>query len=51
MQEPHEKGVANHLDPESCAGVGNSAGEALTENSGDTMLIPGIRIDLVGHSG
>jgi RNA-directed DNA polymerase len=30
MQEPHEKGVANHLDPESCAGVGNSAGEALT---------------------
>ena len=22
MQEPHEKGIANHLDPESCADVG-----------------------------
>ena len=30
MQEPHEKRVANRLDPESCAGGGNSAGEALT---------------------
>ncbi len=31
MKEPHEKGVANHLDFESCAGGGNAAGEALTE--------------------
>jgi RNA-directed DNA polymerase len=30
MQEPHKKGIANHLDPESCAGGGNVAGEALT---------------------
>ena len=30
MQEPHEKGIANRLDPESCAGGGNIAGEALT---------------------
>jgi hypothetical protein len=30
MKEPHRKGVANHPDPESCAGGGNSAGEALT---------------------
>ena len=30
MQEPPEKGIANHLDPESCAGAGNSVGEALT---------------------
>jgi len=30
MQEPHEKGIANHLDPESCADVGNHVGEALT---------------------
>jgi hypothetical protein len=30
MQEPHEKGVANHLDPESCAGAGSRVGEALT---------------------
>ena len=30
MKEPHRKGVANHPDPESCAGGSNTAGEALT---------------------
>ena len=30
MKEPYEKGVANHLGPESCAGVRKDAGEALT---------------------
>ena len=30
MKEPHRKGVANRPDPESCAGGGNIAGEALT---------------------
>jgi hypothetical protein len=30
MQETHKKGVANHLDPESCAEAGNRVGEALT---------------------
>src|SRR5437764_15009722 len=30
MQEPHKKGLANHLDPESCAGGREVAGEALT---------------------
>ncbi len=30
MQEPYKKGVANHHGPESCAGGGNAAGEALT---------------------
>jgi hypothetical protein len=30
MQEPHKKGLANHLDPESCAGGRKAAGEALT---------------------
>ena len=30
MKEPHDKGIANHIDPESCAGHGNMAGEALT---------------------
>jgi RNA-directed DNA polymerase len=29
MKEPHKKGVANHLGPESCAGGGNIVGEAL----------------------
>jgi len=30
MKEPHREGVANHSNPESCAGGGNIAGEALT---------------------
>ena len=30
MKEPHRKAVAKHSNPESCAGGGNTAGEALT---------------------
>ncbi len=30
MQEPHKQGLANQLDPESCAGGREDAGEALT---------------------
>jgi RNA-directed DNA polymerase len=30
MKEPHREGIANHSNPESCAGGGNIAGEALT---------------------
>jgi hypothetical protein len=30
MQEPHKKGLANHLDPQSCAGGREVVGEALT---------------------
>jgi len=30
MKEPHKKGVANHLDPESCGGAREGAAEALT---------------------
>ena len=30
MKEPYKKGIANHLDPESCADAGNRVGEALT---------------------
>src|SRR5687768_6915996 len=30
MKEPYKKGVATHLDPESCVGVRKDAGEALT---------------------
>jgi len=30
MKEPYKKGIANHLDPESCAEAGNRVGEALT---------------------
>jgi len=35
MKEPHRKDLASHSGPESCAGAGNGAGEALTgENTG-----------------
>lgn len=38
MQEPHSEGVAHHAGPESCAGGGNAAGEALTgENAGQVF--------------
>ena len=30
MKESHRKGLANRSNPESCAGSGNIAGEALT---------------------
>ena len=30
MREPHTEGVANHGDPESCAGAREGTGEALT---------------------
>ena len=30
MKEPYREGIANRPDPESCAGGGNTAGEALT---------------------
>ena len=30
MQEPYKEGLANHVDPESCAGGREAAGEALT---------------------
>jgi hypothetical protein len=30
VQVPHDEGVANHIDPESCAGVREGVGEALT---------------------
>ena len=35
MKEPHRKGVANHVDLESCAGGGDIAGEALTSGTGE----------------
>jgi hypothetical protein len=47
MKEPHKKGVANHLDPESCADVGNYVGEALTgahagQPSSSEITSPGV---------
>jgi hypothetical protein len=47
MKEPHKKGVANHLDPESCADVGNRVGEALTgahagQPSSSEITSPGV---------
>ena len=47
MKEPYKKGVANHLDPESCADVGNNVGEALTgahagQPSSSEITSPGV---------
>ena len=33
MKEPHRRGAANRSNPESCAGGGNIAGEALTHGT------------------
>ena len=38
MQVPHDEGVANHIDPESCAGVREGVYEALTgERTGQPL--------------
>ena len=47
MKEPHKKGIANHLDPESCAEAGNRVGEALTgahvgQPSSSEITSPGV---------
>jgi len=47
MKEPYKKGVANHLDPESCAEAGNRVGEALTgahagQPSSSEITSPGV---------
>jgi len=57
MQEPHRKGVANRPDPESCAGEGNDAGEALTGAHAGQVLsseittigVPTLLTDGEGH--
>jgi len=33
MRVPHDEGVADHIGPESCGGIGNDAAEALTGGS------------------
>jgi len=58
MKEPHGKGVANHPDPESCAGGGNIAGEALTGVHAGQVLsseitsigVPTLLTDGEGHT-
>ena len=44
MKEPHRKGVANRSNPESCAGGGNIAGEALTGAHAGQPLSSEIRV-------
>jgi hypothetical protein len=47
VRVPHDEGVANHIDPESCAGVREGVGEALTgEHIGQPLslemnIVPG----------
>ena len=58
MKEPYRKGVANHSNPESCAGGGNIAGEALTgahagqpSSSGITSIgVPTLSSEGEGHT-
>ena len=44
MKEPYKKGIASHLDPESCAGRRKAAGEALTGASVGWVLSSEIRL-------
>jgi len=46
MQEPHKKGVANHLGPESCARGRKVPGEALTDKGQplSSEITPGYRL-------
>ena len=38
MQVHHDEGVANHIDPESCVGLREGVGEALTgERTGQAI--------------
>jgi RNA-directed DNA polymerase len=43
MKESHRKGITNHPDPESCAGGGNTPGEALTGAHAGRLLSSEIR--------
>jgi hypothetical protein len=47
MKEPHEEGVASHLDPESCADGREAAGEALTGARTDAVS----SCEIVSYSG
>ena len=38
MKVPHDEGVADHIDPESCGGGSNTAAEALTGESAGGQL-------------
>lgn len=38
MQEPHNKGLANHIGPESCGYAGNGLPEALTGEDAGRVL-------------
>lgn len=42
MKESYVEGLANHNDPESCAGIGNGASEALTGERASWVLSPEI---------
>ena len=48
MQVPYEEGRANHLGSESCAGVGNGGGEALTGGCAGWVWSLEIRAKLPG---
>ena len=48
MRVPYEEGLANQLDSESCTGVGNGVGDALTGGCAGGVLSLEIRAKLLG---
>ena len=48
MKVPYEEGLADHLGSESCAGVGNGVGEALTGGCAGWVLSLEIQAKLPG---
>jgi len=48
MKVPYGEGVATHTGPESCAGAGNCAREALTGESAGWVLSPEIKVSIPG---
>ena len=51
MRVPHGEGVANRTDPESCAGAGDRASEALTGEHAGWVLSREKRPRESGYSG
>ena len=51
MKESHDEGLAIHIGPESCAGIGNGISEALTGESVGWVLSPEIKVSVPGADG
>lgn len=59
MKVPYDEGLASHIDPESCAGdregagealTGESAGRALSRESGYNFRVPTVSLNAEGNT-